>query len=200
MFKSLLTQIIGIEYKEAVGLVREIIEFIYSNENIGKKKDWVVVDVNPNREILEQHAEGLICLSACIQGEVARHILDGNKDNVSVYYGLDIGLANTGLNEAYNAQYIDHKVIERDGSYVVLSKQNQGRPLLLESGCRLAEPGEFTKRAFLNGRIDLSQAEAIIDIINANDEYNVYSGENQLKGKLSEKINSIRESLINYLY
>ena len=62
-------------------------------------------------------------------------ILNGNKDNVSVYYGLDIGLANTGLNEAYNAQYIDHKVIERDGSYVVLSKQNQGRPLLLESGC-----------------------------------------------------------------
>lgn len=61
-------------------------------------------------------------------------ILEGNKENVSVYYGLDIGLANTGLNEAYNAQYIDHKVIERDGSYVVLSKQNQGRPLLLESG------------------------------------------------------------------
>ena len=62
-------------------------------------------------------------------------ILEGNKENVSVYYGLDIGLANTGLNEAYNAQYIDHKVIERNNSYVVLSKQNQGRPLLLESGC-----------------------------------------------------------------
>lgn len=67
---------------------------------------------------------------------------------------------------------------------------------LIKSGARLAENGEFSKRAFLNGKIDLSQAEAIIDIINASDEYNVYSGENQLQGKLSQKINSIREKLI----
>ena len=74
--------------------------------------------------------------------------------------------------------------------------------LLLLNGCRLAEPGEFTKRAFLNGKLDLSQAEAVIDIINANDEYNVYSGENQLKGKLSEKINNdfaeFGVSLVNF--
>lgn len=68
---------------------------------------------------------------------------------------------------------------------------------LIRAGARLAENGEFTKRAFLNGKVDLSQAEAIIDIINANDEYNVYSGENQLKGKLSEKVNEIRDSMIN---
>lgn len=68
---------------------------------------------------------------------------------------------------------------------------------LIRSGARMAENGEFTKRAFLNGKVDLSQAEAIIDIINANDEYNVYSGENQLKGKLSEKVNVIRDNLIN---
>ena len=68
---------------------------------------------------------------------------------------------------------------------------------LIKSGARMAENGEFTKRAFLNGKVDLSQAEAIIDIINANDEYNVYSGENQLKGRLSEKINMIRQNLID---
>ena len=68
---------------------------------------------------------------------------------------------------------------------------------LLKNGARLAENGEFTKRAFLNGKVDLSQAEAIIDIINASDEYNVYSGENQLQGKLSSKINAIRDKLIN---
>lgn len=67
---------------------------------------------------------------------------------------------------------------------------------LIKAGARLAENGEFSKRAFLNGKIDLSQAEAIIDIINANDEYNVYSGENQLQGKLSKKINLIRDKLI----
>ncbi len=68
---------------------------------------------------------------------------------------------------------------------------------LIKSGARIAENGEFTKRAFLNGKIDLSQAEAIIDIINASDEYNVYSGENQLQGKLSQKIDYIRQKLID---
>lgn len=68
---------------------------------------------------------------------------------------------------------------------------------LISSGARMAENGEFTKRAFLNGKVDLSQAEAIIDIINANDEYNVYSGENHLQGLLSERINDIRQNLID---
>jgi len=68
---------------------------------------------------------------------------------------------------------------------------------LINSGARTAENGEFTKRAFLNGKVDLSQAEAVIDIINANDEYNVYSGENQLKGILSDKINTIRNKLVD---
>ena len=60
---------------------------------------------------------------------------------------------------------------------------------VLNAGARLAEPGEFTKRAFLNGRIDLSQAEAVIDIINAKNDYALKSSVNQLDGKLSEKIN-----------
>ncbi len=70
---------------------------------------------------------------------------------------------------------------------------------LIKNGARQADRGEFTKRAFLNGKVDLSQAEAIIDIINAEDEYNVYSGENQLKGTLSEKINNIRNDIINVI-
>ena len=60
-----------------------------------------------------------------------------------------------------------------------------------------AEPGEFTKRAFLNGRIDLSQAEAVIDIINAKNDYALKSSVNQLDGKLSEKIKNIREIILN---
>lgn len=68
---------------------------------------------------------------------------------------------------------------------------------LYKNGARSATGGEFSKRAFLNGKIDLSQAEAIIDIINANDEYNAYSGENQLNGILSSKINEIREILVD---
>ncbi|MDD4953544.1 MAG: tRNA uridine-5-carboxymethylaminomethyl(34) synthesis GTPase MnmE [Candidatus Omnitrophica bacterium] len=71
--------------------------------------------------------------------------------------------------------------------------------LVLENGCRLAEPGEFTKRAFLNGRIDLAQAEAVLDIIRAKTDYALRVGEEQLKGALSFKINRIRDKLLEAL-
>lgn len=61
--------------------------------------------------------------------------------------------------------------------------------LCLKNGARIAEPGEFTKRAFLNGRIDLSQAESVIDIINAKSEKEVKTSINQLEGNLSKKLN-----------
>ncbi|MCI8408037.1 MAG: tRNA uridine-5-carboxymethylaminomethyl(34) synthesis GTPase MnmE [Lachnospiraceae bacterium] len=63
-------------------------------------------------------------------------------------------------------------------------------------GARLAEPGEFTKRAFLNGRIDLSQAEAVIDVIQAKNQYALQSSLNQLKGNIQEKILEIRENIL----
>lgn len=71
--------------------------------------------------------------------------------------------------------------------------------LVLENGCRLAEPGEFTKRAFLNGRIDLTQAEAVLDIIRAKTDSALKIGIEQLKGALSEKLNEIREGLLEIL-
>lgn len=71
--------------------------------------------------------------------------------------------------------------------------------LTLRMGARLAEPGEFTKRAFLNGRIDLAQAEAVIDLIRAKTELSRQVAVNQLSGKLSERINEIRNSVIEML-
>jgi tRNA modification GTPase len=71
--------------------------------------------------------------------------------------------------------------------------------LLLNNGARLAEPGEFTKRAFLNGRLDLSQAEAVIDIIRAKTDKSYQVSINQLEGSLSEKINSIRDILLSMI-
>lgn len=68
--------------------------------------------------------------------------------------------------------------------------------LLLQKGVRLAEGGEFTKRAFLNGRIDLIQAEAVMDIINAKTEKSLELAVNQLDGSLTKKIRSLREELI----
>jgi len=69
--------------------------------------------------------------------------------------------------------------------------------LLLSEGVRLAEPGEFTKRAFLNNRIDLLQAEAVADIINSRTEASLRGSRNQLDGLLSKKVNELREMLIN---
>lgn len=67
---------------------------------------------------------------------------------------------------------------------------------VLRHGARPAEPGEFTKRAFLNGRIDLSQAEAVIDVINAKNDYALKSSVSQLEGAVSKKIRELRATLI----
>ena len=69
----------------------------------------------------------------------------------------------------------------------------------IRAGARLAEPGEFTKRAFLNGRIDLSQAEAVMDLITAKTELAMKSALMQSGGSLSQRINKLREYLLNVL-
>ena len=69
----------------------------------------------------------------------------------------------------------------------------------LENGALLAEPGEFTKRAFLNGRIDLSQAEAVIDVINSKTDKEAKNSINQLEGVLSNKIKEIRQLLMDIM-
>ena len=71
--------------------------------------------------------------------------------------------------------------------------------LLLEFGCRLAEPGEFTKRAFLNGRIDLTQPEAVIDLINSKSNKARVLSLNNLGGSLKEKIGGIRKNLVDIM-
>lgn len=70
---------------------------------------------------------------------------------------------------------------------------------VIKHGARLAEPGEFTKRAFLNGRIDLSQAESVIDIINAKNDFALESSIHQLRGNIKDKIRNIRKSIIHEL-
>ena len=71
--------------------------------------------------------------------------------------------------------------------------------ICLKNGAKLAEPGEFTKRAFLNGRIDLLQAESVIDVINAKSEREAKSGMKQLEGFLSKEIKEIKEKIMNVM-
>ncbi len=82
------------------------------------------------------------------------------------------------------------------GGVVVLKKVLE---LIFKHGVRPAEAGEFTKRAFLNGRIDLSQAEAVIDVINAKNEYALSNSVSQLRGEISVKIRAIRENILHEL-
>lgn len=90
--------------------------------------------------------------------------------------------------------YTGENVVELQchGGIVVLKKVLD---LVLAHGARLAEPGEFTKRAFLNGRIDLSQAEAVIDIIRSKTDQSLELAIRQLEGSLSNRIQSLREKL-----
>lgn len=68
--------------------------------------------------------------------------------------------------------------------------------IVLHHGARLAQPGEFTKRAFLNGRIDLSKAEAVMDLIHSKNEFAMKASVNQLKGSVSAKVRSLREDIL----
>ena len=83
--------------------------------------------------------------------------------------------------------------IQSHGSTVVLKNILN---LVNENGARLAEPGEFTKRAFLNGRIDLSKAESVSDIISSKNNYALKASFNQLKGNLSDKLNFFRNEIL----
>mgnify|MGYP003367925983 FL=1 len=86
--------------------------------------------------------------------------------------------------------------INSHGGIVVLREILE---ICLKNGAELAKPGEFTERAFLNGRIDLTQAEAIIDIINAKSTREAQESANQLEGYLSRKINEIREKIMDIM-
>ena len=86
--------------------------------------------------------------------------------------------------------------INTHGGTVVMNKILE---ICLKNGAVLAEPGEFTKRAFLNGRIDLSQAEAVIDVINAKTDKESKVAVEQLEGSLSQKLKEIRKKVLSLL-
>ena len=94
--------------------------------------------------------------------------------------------------------YTKEDVVEIDchGGIVVTKKILE---TVIKYGARLAEPGEFTKRAFLNGRIDLSQAEAVMDIINSKNDLSLKNSLNQLQGNILDKIVDLRKEVMHDL-
>ncbi len=120
-----------------------------------------------------------------------RHIYYGFINNVSRETSDEVLVLNMPAPHSFTGE--DVVEIDCHGGVFVMQQVLEA---VLTAGARNAEPGEFTKRAFLNGRIDLAQAESVIDIINA-DNYNaVRNSVSQLGGKLSEQINSLRAIIL----
>ena len=148
-----------------------------------------------------------------ISGEKAIYIIDSifrsasgkkillNVQSHTIHYGYIVDKEENIIDEVMVAvmkaprSYTTEDTVEINchGGVLVMQKVLEK---VLWAGARLAEPGEFTKRAFLNGRIDLSRAEAVIDVIHSQNEYALSSSVSQLKGSLSEKIHILRENIL----
>ena len=134
-------------------------------------------------------------------------IFDGKKELINVashtiHYGNIVQDSNKHIDDVLVS------VFRKPNSYTgedAVEISTHGNPLiaqkiidlLLSENIRIAEPGEFTKRAFLNNRLDLTQAEAVVDVIEARTEASLRGSRNQLDGLLSKKVNELREMLVN---
>ena len=128
----------------------------------------------------------------------------GEIKGYSIKYGNIVDDNNKIIDEVLVSYFLEPKSytcenmceINSHGNSIVLK---QILELCLKNGAKLAEPGEFTKRAFLNGRIDLSQAESVIDLINSKSEKEKQSAINQLEGYLSIEINKIKSKILDIM-
>lgn len=152
-------------------------------------------------------ALGIIRVSGVESIELTDKIFSGKKRLIdaashTIHYGRIISFGGETVDDvlisvfrAPNSYTGENSVeISAHGSPMI---QQQIISLLLEAGVRLAEPGEFTRRAFMNGKLDLAQAEAVADVINSRSEASLRGARNQLDGFLSQKVDSLREELVN---
>lgn len=117
------------------------------------------------------------------------HIIDENKNKID-----EVLVSIMKAPKTFTAE--DTVEINTHGG---IAPTNKVLELLLENGCRLAEPGEYTKRAFLNGRIDLLEAEAVMDMIDSKTEVQRKMAVNQISGKVSDLINQVRDDMIQLI-
>lgn len=165
------------------------------------------------KEYVKNHDESEVCgEAACTRSEKSIFLPDAKNESIGIeivprmmHYGyirdnFTGELIDEVMSVYFKAPYSytaeDVVEIQCHGSLVSLRKI---LALVLKNGARLAEAGEFTKRAFLNGRLDLSQAEAVIDLIRAKSDKTFDVALDQLEGKFSEKIRSIRNRVMDSL-
>ena len=146
---------------------------------------------------------GIIRISGEESRDILQKIFTGKIESRRLSYGKIVD-ENEHIDEVLAVYmkgpktYTGEDVVEINchGSMVALRKT---LALVLSKGARMAEPGEFTKRAFLNGRLDLSQAEAVIDVIKAKSDRSFDVAISQLEGSLSKRIEKIRQALLDLL-
>lgn len=171
-----------------IGIVR------VSGEKAKEILDQVFLPVCKNKKILDQNG------SEATVGTIGKPIVNrrltyGNVIDPSTNNIIDEVMA-VYMKAPYTYTMEDVVEIHCHGSSVSLQKT---LALVLRMGARLAEKGEFTKRAFLNGRLDLSQAEAVIDLIKAKTDKSFQLALSQMEGGLSKKIIELREELMDLL-
>ncbi len=143
---------------------------ISGNESVNIA-DQIFVPKNKNKSVKTQKTHTLVYGDICEKGKVYDSVLLSVMRAPHSYTGEDTVEIN-----CHGGYFVTKNILE----------------LIIKHGARLAEPGEYSKRAFLNGKMDLSQAEAVIDIINATNEQSVKNSAMQLKGALSDIIKNLR--------
>ncbi|MCR5624092.1 MAG: hypothetical protein K6G11_02500, partial [Lachnospiraceae bacterium] len=125
-----------------------------------------------------------------------------NKESHTIHYGYIVDDDENVIDEVLvllmkaPKTYTREDVIEIDTHGGIYSQQ-QIMKALVNNGARIAEPGEFTKRAFLNGRINLSEAESVMDLINSDNEYALKNSLKHLEGKFGNIISKLRKSMLD---
>ena len=151
-------------------------------------------------------AIGIIRLSGKSAIEIASQVFKGKNLNEQKSHTIHFGKIvdqDVVIDEVLVSVFIAPKSFTKEN---VVEISSHGSPyilqkiikLLLSKGARLAKAGEFTKRAFLNGQFDLTQAEAVADLINADSEATHMAAMNQMRGGFSKKIKTLREELIHF--
>lgn len=176
-------------------------------QNISKKEEETIAAISTP---FGESGIGIVRMSGPLSESITKRLFRSKKESSSLishhfYYGevIDPG-SRIPVDEVLVVLMKSPKTYTKEdmseihchGGFFILHKVLE---LVLGQGARIAQPGEFTKRAFLNGRIDLTQAEAVIDVIKARTKTSLEIAGQQLRGKLYNEISSLKGHLIKHL-
>ena len=183
---------------------REIISCYNTTEGVGTMNDTICA-ISTSRGV---GAIAIIRVSGEDSIEITNKIFKGKDltkvDTHTINYGHIVDNLGNTIDEVLVSIMRAPRTFTAEDTVEInthggIAATNKVLELLLNNGCRLAEPGEFTKRAFLNGRIDLLEAEAVMDMINAKTNVQREMAVNQISGKVSNLINELRDDMVQII-